>query len=39
MYTVSGETANRPKKKVNEDLPLDKPLQVVYTVSKLAYRI
>jgi hypothetical protein len=27
---VSGETASRPKKKVNEDLPLDKPLQVIY---------
>jgi hypothetical protein len=40
---VSGETASRPKKKkknkVNEDLSLDKPLQVIYIVSKLAYRI
>jgi hypothetical protein len=34
---VSGETASRPKKKVNEDLSLDKPLQVIYIVSKLAY--
>jgi hypothetical protein len=25
--------------KINEDLSLDKPLQVIYTVSKLAYRI
>jgi hypothetical protein len=26
-------------KKVNEDLSLDKPLHVIYKVSKLAYRI
>jgi hypothetical protein len=28
-----------PNKKVNEDLSSDKPLHVIYTVSKLAYRI
>jgi hypothetical protein len=39
VSTVLGETASRPNKKVNEDLSLDKPLHVIYKVSKLAYRI
>jgi hypothetical protein len=39
VYVVSGEIASRPKKSFNEGLSLDKPLQVIYTVSKLAYRI
>jgi hypothetical protein len=40
FYIVSSETASRPnKKKFNEDLSLDKPLQVIYKVSKLAYGI
>jgi hypothetical protein len=34
VYIVSDETASRPKKKVNEDLSLDKPLHVIYAVSK-----
>jgi hypothetical protein len=39
VSTVSSETASRPNKKVNEVLSLDKPLHVIYKVSKLAYRI
>jgi hypothetical protein len=39
FYIVSSETASRPNKKVNEDLSLNKPLHVIYKVSKLAYRI
>jgi hypothetical protein len=35
FYLVSSETASRPNKR----LSLDKPLQVRYTVCKLAYRI
>jgi hypothetical protein len=30
---------NVTEQKVNEDLSLDKPLHVIYKVSKLAYRI
>jgi hypothetical protein len=33
------QPADLIKKKVNEDLSLDKPLHVIYKVSKLAYRI
>jgi hypothetical protein len=39
FYIVSSETASRPNKNINEDLSLDKPLHVIYKVSKLAYRI
>jgi hypothetical protein len=39
FYIVSNKTASRPNKKVNEELSLDKPLHVIYKVSKLAYRI
>jgi hypothetical protein len=39
FYIVSSETVSWPNKKVNEDLSLDKPLHVIYKVSKLAYRI
>jgi hypothetical protein len=38
FYIVSSETASRSNK-FNEDLSLDKPLHVIYKVSKLAYRI
>jgi hypothetical protein len=37
VSTVSSETASRPNKQVSEDLSLDKPLHVIYKVSKLAY--
>jgi hypothetical protein len=33
------QPADLIKKKVNEDLSLDKPLLVIYKISKLAYRI
>jgi hypothetical protein len=36
---VSGEIVPADFEKVNEDLSLDKPLQVIYRISKLAYRI
>jgi hypothetical protein len=39
VSTVSSETASRPNKRFHEDLSLDKPLHVIYKVSKLAYRI
>jgi hypothetical protein len=39
VSAVSSETASRPNKRFNEDLSLDKPLHVIYKVSKLAYRI
>jgi hypothetical protein len=39
VYIVSGETASRPKKRLIRAYPMISPLQVMYTVSKLAYRI
>jgi hypothetical protein len=39
VSTVSIETASRPNERFNDDLSSDKPLHVIYKVSKLAYRI
>jgi hypothetical protein len=40
LFLHSLERDSQPtKEKVNEDLSLDKPLHVIYKVSKLAHRI